>query len=114
MHRLAQIVTRGGEKARLVLACFRKLPAFFLDFVEQADVFDGDHRLVGKSGDQLDLLISKRLHDTSGQDQRADRNALPEERDSKGRTYVCEARTCKPGALGQAVLWIGLNISNLN
>ena len=25
VHRLAQIVARDGEKARLVLACFRKL-----------------------------------------------------------------------------------------
>jgi hypothetical protein len=29
----------------------RQLPALVLDFIEQAHIFDRDHRLVGKGGD---------------------------------------------------------------
>ena len=32
-----------------------------LHLVEQTDVFDGSHRLVGEGCDQLDLLVGKRL-----------------------------------------------------
>jgi len=39
-----------GEELRFVLACFGELAAFVLDFVEQADIFDGDYRLVGEGG----------------------------------------------------------------
>jgi hypothetical protein len=42
-----------------VLARFRKLPAFLLDFVEQADILDSNHSLVGKRGRQLDLLLGE-------------------------------------------------------
>ena len=33
-----------------------------LDLVEQPNVFDRDHRLIGESVDQLDLLVRKGLH----------------------------------------------------
>ena len=46
----AQFVAHVGQELRLVLACFRELTALVLDFVEQADVLDGDSSLVGKGG----------------------------------------------------------------
>ena len=48
-----------GKELRLVLAGLRKLAALVLDFVEQPHVLDRDHRLVGKGGDQLDLLVGE-------------------------------------------------------
>jgi hypothetical protein len=54
-------VAHIGEKLRLVLARIRKLPALVLNFVEEADVLDGDHCLVGKRCHQLDLLFGKGL-----------------------------------------------------
>jgi hypothetical protein len=43
-----------------VLARLFKLPALVLDFIEQADVFDGDNRLVRESLSQLNLLSGER------------------------------------------------------
>ena len=48
-----------------MLARFRKLPALFLDFVEQAHVFDRDDGLVREGGGQLDLLFGERLNPES-------------------------------------------------
>jgi len=35
VERRAQLVAHIGEELRLVLACFRELPALVLDFIEQ-------------------------------------------------------------------------------
>ena len=45
----------------LLLQCFGKVAGARLHLVEQAHVLDRDHRLVGESSDQLDLLGRKRL-----------------------------------------------------
>ena len=37
-----------GEELRLVLACFGKLAALVLDFVEEPDILNCDHRLVSE------------------------------------------------------------------
>ena len=39
-----------------------ELAAFFLDFVEQADVLDRDRGLVGKCLEQRDVLVFERTH----------------------------------------------------
>src|SRR5262249_52077365 len=57
VERRAQLVAHIGEKLRLVLARFSKLAAFFLNFVEQPNVFDSDDRLVRKSRQQLHLPV---------------------------------------------------------
>src|SRR3984893_9280335 len=44
----AQLVAHVGEELRFVLACFSELAALVLNFVEQADVLNCNHRLVGK------------------------------------------------------------------
>ena len=46
----------------LVGQCFRKVAGLGLHFVEQPDVLDGDDGLVGKGGDQFDLLVGERLN----------------------------------------------------
>jgi hypothetical protein len=62
VERRAQLVAHAGEELRLVLARLFELTALVLDFVEEPHVLDGDHRLVGESLDQLDLLVGKRPH----------------------------------------------------
>src|SRR6185369_14510523 len=41
----------------LLLQRFHQLLRASLHFLKQADVLDGNHRLVGEGGDQLDLLV---------------------------------------------------------
>ena len=69
VERRAQLVAHVGEELRLVLARLRELAALVLDFVEQAHVLDGDHRLVGEGGDQLDLLVGEGPHGPAYQHQ---------------------------------------------
>ncbi len=59
-----------------MLACLGKLAALVLDFVEQPYVLNGDHRLIGKGADKLDLLIGKRLDPLSRDCDHADRHLL--------------------------------------
>ena len=46
------------------------------DLVEQTDVFDRDHRLVGERGDESNLLLSEWLHALTRQYDHADRLIL--------------------------------------
>src|SRR6516225_8111055 len=59
VERRAQLVAHVGEELGLMLARLRELAALVLDFVEQPHIFDCDHGLVGKSLDQLDLLVGE-------------------------------------------------------
>src|SRR5262245_29549231 len=55
----------------------RRLPLQRLPgLVEQPHVLDRDHRLVGESRYQLDLLVGERLDDRASEHEHADRNAL--------------------------------------
>ena len=83
IKRRAQLVAHVGQKLRLVLARFCKLPALVMDFVEQPHVLDRDHRLVGEGGDQLDLLVGERFHRASRQCNDADRRSFPQQRDAE-------------------------------
>src|ERR1700738_2719609 len=69
-----------GEELRFVLACFSELAALVLNFVEQADVLNCNHRLVGKGADKLDLLVAKRLDPLSRDRDHADRHLLAQQR----------------------------------
>src|SRR5438046_5531071 len=61
IERRAQLVTDVGEKLRLVPVSCLKQRVLLLDFLKQADVFSGDHRLVGEACDESDLLLGERL-----------------------------------------------------
>src|SRR5262245_16236862 len=52
-------MAHAGEELRLALARLRQLPALVLDFVEQADILDGDHCLIRKCSRQLDLPVGE-------------------------------------------------------
>src|ERR1700716_724958 len=68
--RSAQFVKRGGE-----------LFGARLHLVEQANILDGDHGLVGECGDQFDLLVGKGSHVSTQQDKCANGMALAQKRD---------------------------------
>src|SRR5207245_1810349 len=50
-----------------------------LNFVEQPNILDRDHRLIGEGLDQLDFLIGEWSYRRSGQIEHADRDALPQQ-----------------------------------
>src|SRR6202011_1432953 len=79
-----------------------------LDFVEQPHVLDGDYRLVGKSGEQLDLSVRERAHQTSRQDEHADRRSFTHDRHG-----TQGAKPADPGA-SQLLVRIGPRIGNVN
>src|SRR6516165_10661637 len=74
-----------GEELRFVLTRFFKLSALVLDFVEQAHVLDGDARLVGEGGGQVDLLVGEGANGLTHQDDSADRMALAQQRYAEDR-----------------------------
>jgi len=76
VERRAQLVAHAGEELRLVLAGLLELAVLVLNLFEQPHVLDCDCCLVGKGGDQLDLLVGKRSHLAAGQSQKTDRDAL--------------------------------------
>jgi hypothetical protein len=79
----AQLVAHAGEELRLVLARLRQLPILVLNLVEQAHVFDGNHRLVGEGLNQLDLFGCEWSRRGAGHRQNPNGSALTHERDSK-------------------------------
>jgi transposase len=54
-----------------VLARFRELAALVLDFIEQADILNGDRSLVSECADQLYLSLRERPHCLALQDETA-------------------------------------------
>src|SRR6516165_5065881 len=59
VERRAQLMAHIGEELRLVLARLGELTTLVLDFVEQPHVLDGYCGLVGKGGDEVNLLGSE-------------------------------------------------------
>ena len=80
----AAYLAKGAHlfKRKLKLAC----P--LLDFLKQADVLDGDHRLVGESFDQRHLFIAKRPHFPPPSRNNSDEFILPKHRNGQNRAYV--------------------------
>src|SRR5262249_29879237 len=72
-----------GKKLRFVLARLFKLPTLVLDFIEQPHVLDGDHRLVGEGGGQLNLLRGERSRCGAAYYQHTDCSALAHEGDTE-------------------------------
>src|SRR5260370_40017857 len=60
-----------------------KLARAILYFVEQADVLDGDHGLVGKRGSELDLLGIEWIDHRARQGQHADEGPLTKQRNTE-------------------------------
>src|SRR6516165_2981436 len=109
VERRAQLVAHIGEELRLVLACFGELAALVLDFVEQPHVFDGDGRLVGERGGEVDLPLGERTDDSAVQVEHANRGSVAQERHTE--------HGAKAGSFlnfNQSVFRIGQNIDDMN
>src|SRR5262249_60408116 len=61
VERGAQLVAHAGDELRFVFARLLQLPILVLDLMEQPRVFNRDHRLVGESLHEHDLLVGERL-----------------------------------------------------
>src|SRR5262249_8411296 len=79
IERRAQLVAHAGDELRLVLARQLQLAVLVLNFIEQAHILDGNHRLVGKGCEQLDLLVGKRRDLRLPQTYCAQRRALAQQ-----------------------------------
>ena len=67
----------GG--CRLMLQGLAQFGVALLEFLEQTDVLDGDHGLVGEGFKQLDLLVSKRTNFHAANQNRSNRNAFTQQ-----------------------------------
>ena len=93
-----------------MLACLRELAALVLDFVEQPHVLDGDHRLVGEGGDQLDLLVGEWPH-RARVHQEMTPIGVPSRSSGTPSTGAKAATLC---CFGPGVFRIGRDVGNMN
>src|SRR5207249_3493275 len=70
------------------LACPR------LQLLEEADVLDGDHRLVGEGLQQLDLVVGERSRLGATHLDDAYRGTFSQHRDEEAASIANRARTC--------------------
>jgi hypothetical protein len=82
--------------------------------LEQAHVFDRDHRLVGEGLNQFDLPVRERPNFSARQDDYADRRTFTQQRhrqhgaeSANSCTHVRGLSICHP------ISWIGENVCNL-
>ena len=92
-----------------MLARHLKLPALILDFIEQAHVFDGNRRLIGKGLNQLDLFVGERVHLRARQRQDADRHALAQHRHGE-----YGAKMTEPLRVGKAIVRVGQHVGDMD
>src|SRR5215831_2668268 len=62
IQRRAQLMTDIGEKLRFVTVGGLELFVLVLDFLEQTNIFNSDHRLVGESLKEGDLFVRERTN----------------------------------------------------
>ena len=85
IQRRAQLVTYIGKKLRLVAVGGLELLVLFLDFLEQPDVFNRDHCLVGEGLKECDLFVCERTDFRAANPDDPQRNAFPQQ----GRGKYC-------------------------
>src|SRR2546423_11044936 len=81
---------------RLLLQRLAKLATACLHLLEQPNIFDSDHGLIGKCGHQFDLFGRKWLRSGSRGSHDADASALSEEWDPQHRAETSEFLTFMP------------------
>ena len=62
---------QDGPGRGLLFECFAQFAVAGLNLLEQPHILDGDHRLVGEDGEQLDLLLGERPHFKTANDEGA-------------------------------------------
>src|SRR5215831_2683650 len=91
----------------LIVERFLDLARARLHLVEQPHVLNGDDRLVGEGGDEVNLLVGERAHVEADQNERADRDALAQHGNSKHGAIP------HPGRV-ESVVRIGIHIGDVN
>ena len=104
IHRLADLAERAQLADRL-----GKLAGAALHLLEQTDVLDRDHRLVGKRLNQLDLLGAEWQGLGACQYQRPNRISFPQQRDGEVGSVLPEFLRFE-----ERVFRVGKNIGNMN
>src|SRR6202171_5636033 len=91
----------------LVRQCLREVAGLGLNFVEQPDVLDRDHGLVGERRGQIDMPLGKRPNPLTGYQQQTDRDVLAHE------GYPQHAADASPASKGvEGVFRIALGVFN--
>ncbi len=85
---------------------FSKLARARLHLVEQSYVLDSNHRLIGKGGRELDLLVVERPHATTHQADDADGNPFAQQRDAQQGAKALTFLDVCPGVF-RVVFYIG-------
>ncbi len=67
------------RRCRLMFQCLAQLCVALLEFLEQADVLDGDHGLIGEGFDQCDLPLGERLNEVTPNYDYSDRHSLSQQ-----------------------------------
>ena len=93
----------------LLLQRLRELRRPRLHLVEQPHVLDRDHRLVGKGGDQFDLLLGEWAHAGSLQHDDTDWRSFPQKRDAQHGT-----KTGNPLSFDESVFRIRQHVGNVD
>jgi hypothetical protein len=83
-------------------------PGSGLHLLEQADIADGNHRLVGKGLQKGDLLVAERSHFSSTEQDGSDALVLPQQRHAQDRSDTDAARHSL--GFGQIVAFGGQHI----
>jgi hypothetical protein len=81
----------------------------FAQLIEQPRILDCDNGLIGEGRHQLDLLVGKRLHNRSPDEDHPYDIALPQERGSERRSI-----TANPLVLKVSILRIDQHVGNMN
>src|SRR4029453_17680938 len=105
--RRISLIPASRFNAPLTSACASVSVILLLHLLEQARILDGDHSLIGKRGDELDLLGRKRLRRRSCDGDSTDAASLSEQRDA----YQCTIATEWLGTV--TVFRIGEHIRNV-
>ncbi len=75
----------------MLLQRFLQVRRLRLHLLEQTDIADGDHGLVGEGLQQGDLLIAERLHFSAAEHDRANALALAQQRHAQNAAMTLPA-----------------------
>ena len=93
----------------LLLQRLGEIVGALLNVLEQSNVLDGNHRLVGESGHQIDLLLAEWVHLVAGERKDADRRPVTQERHAEdGSEPKC------PLIASRTVFGIGQHVGDMN
>src|ERR1700730_10137352 len=109
IERRPELVRHVREEFALVSVGDLELMRLVLDLIEQAGVFDGDHRLIGERLQDLDLLVRKRHRPRRRDRDRADGVAVAQHRHGEDASEFVRLREAQ-----ERVLRVLTNVGDVN